>query len=56
MPEATNYLCEAQFARCAVTASKHAAPDMKIQLSAINLSLKDFVRRRNNTILHNINL
>jgi len=40
-PEATNYLCEAGFARCAVTTSKHVAPNMKIQLSAINPSLKD---------------
>ena len=46
-PEATNYLCEVGFARCA----KHVAPDMKIQLSAINPRLKDFVRRRNNTSL-----
>ena len=54
-PEATNYLCEAGLSRCAVTTSKHpnilvVASDMRIQLSTINPRLKDFVRRRNNTI------
>ena len=57
MPEATNYLCEAGFSRCIVTTSKHpnildVSSDMRIQLSTINPSLKDFVRRRNNTTLH----